>query len=225
LESFVEQSRPILKIAIPSVLEPLSWHLSQIAIIAVVVQLGELALATRVYAHNIIFIVAMFGAAISAGVQLKVAHYVGAQNYANASRELYSGVKLGLMGSVFLVTLLYLLSDYLFSIFTNNKEVYELGRQVILVAYLCECGRILNLVVGASLKASGDAKYISLMGLSIMWLISVPLAWIFGLYFSMGLVSVWLALAIDELSRGAVSVLRWNTAIWQTKGVYANRGS
>ncbi len=213
---------PVLKIAGPSVLEPLSWHLSQVAIVAVIVQLGQEVLATRVYANNILFLVAMFGTAMSAGVQIKVSHNIGARDFAGANRELFLGLKIGLCGAVVLVSALYLFSDRVFAIFTDNPAIMQLGKQIILVALVCEIGRMLNLVVGASLKASGDAKYISFWGIVIMWLVSVPLAWLLGYYLAFGLVGVWLALAVDELVRGSVALTRWNSCRWQSKGVYAS---
>lgn len=212
---------PILNIAVPSVLEPVSWHLSQVAIVAVIVNLGEEALATRVYANNILFLVAMFGTAMSAGVQIKVSHYVGARDFIGASKELWLGVKIGLVGAVVLVLAIFMFSSVAFSIFTDSHSIANLGKNIVLVAFLTESGRILNLVVGASLKASGDAKFISLWGISIMWLVSVPLAWLLGLYFGLGLVGVWIALAADELIRGAVASVRWTSQIWQSKCVYA----
>ena len=42
---FKQWLRPILKIAVPSALEPLAWHVSQLVIIAMVVSLGDIALA------------------------------------------------------------------------------------------------------------------------------------------------------------------------------------
>lgn len=218
LKSF---AKPVLAIAVPSVLEPVSWHMSQVAIIAVIVQMGEQTLATRVYANNILMLVAMYGTAMSAGVQIKVSRYVGARDFSSASREVFLGVKLGLAGSTALVALLYTFSAQIFGVFTQSADIAALGKNILLVAFVCEAGRILNLVVGASLKASGDAKFISFWGITVMWTVSVPLAWLFGIHFGWGLVGVWCALAVDELVRGMVASARWASRAWQTKIVYA----
>lgn len=220
---FKTLSAPILKLGSASVVEPLSWHFSQLVIIAMVVQLGELALATRVYAFNILFIVALFGTALSAGVQIKVAHYIGALRFDDAHRELLQGLKFGLLTAVASVAAIFLLSDQLFGLFTRNPAILALGAMVVAVALFCEIGRVLNLVVGASLKASGDARYISIMGISIMWALAVPLSWLLGIHLAYGLVGIWVAMSIDELVRGVIALKRWNSRKWEAKGLYAER--
>lgn len=218
--NFKRLVKPILGIGVPSVVEPLSWHFSQLFIIAMVVQLGEMMLATRVYAFNILFVVALFGTALSAGVQLKVSHFVGAGRFDDAHSQLLQGLRLGLAGAISIVAFIYIFSDYFFGVFTSNQDIIALGSSVVAVALFCEIGRILNLVVGASLKASGDAKYLSLCGFGIMWLVAVPLAWLIGVHWAFGLVGIWVAMSIDEIARGLVALVRWNSRKWERKGVY-----
>lgn len=220
--NFKNLVKPILGIGVPSVIEPLSWHFSQLFIIAMVVQLGEMMLATRVYAFNILFVVALFGTALSAGVQLKVSHFVGARRFDDAHTQLIQGLRLGLAGAVSIVSLIYIFSDYLFGVFTSNMDIIALGSTVVAVALFCEIGRIFNLVVGASLKASGDARYVSFFGFAIMWLVAVPLAWLIGVHWAFGLVGIWVAMSIDEIARGLVALLRWNSRKWESKGVYSS---
>jgi Na+-driven multidrug efflux pump len=47
----------------------------------------------------------------------------------------------------------------------------------------------------------------------------VPLAFYFGQTLGLGLVGVWIALAIDELVRGCLNYLRWRSRRWHTKGI------
>ncbi len=212
--TFKKSAKPILNIALPSTLEPLSWHLSQLVIISIVVNMGEIALATRVYVFNLIYIVVLFSVALSSGMQIKVAHYFGAKRYADANKMLFQGVQFGMVGAFFLVSILYFMSDQLLGVFTNKQEIWLLGASVILVAFFCEIGRVLNLLYGASLKATGDAKFIAIFGLFFMWAIAVPLAWLLGIHYSLGLIGIWIALSVDELGRGFVSLYRWNIRKW-----------
>lgn len=64
-----EYAHPIIKIATPSVIEPLSWQLVQLLMTTMVVLMGATSLATRIYCFNIIYIGILYGFAISAGVQ------------------------------------------------------------------------------------------------------------------------------------------------------------
>ena len=220
--TFKSNSAPILKIAMPSVLEPMSWQFTQILMTAMIVTMGQLALATRIYSFNLLFTAILYGFAISSGVQIKVAHYIGAKRFNEAHSQLMTGLKLGIVGAMFFVFTLLALSDQLFAVFTENTDIWALGKLILMVAILGEFGRSFNLIVGASLRASGDAKYVSTVGFIIMWFIALPLAWLLGLHFAYGLVGIWLATSVDECIRGVIALKRWQTGKWRTKGVYAD---
>ena len=218
---FKKDSTPILKIALPSVLEPMSWQLTQIMMTVMIVTMGELALATRIYTFNLLFTAILYGFAISAGVQIKVAHFIGAKRYNEAHEQLMLGLKIGLVGAMFFVFTLLTFSDQLFSIFTANTDIWALGRLILWVAIMGEFGRSINLIVGASLRASGDARYVSSIGFVLMWFVALPLAWLLGLHFAFGLIGIWFATSLDECIRGVIGFKRWQSGVWRTKGIYA----
>jgi putative MATE family efflux protein len=217
---FKKDSSPILKIALPSVLEPMSWQLTQIMMTVMIVTMGELALATRIYTFNLLFTAILYGFAISAGVQIKVAHFIGAKRFDEAHVQLMLGLKIGLVGSMFFVFTLLGFSEYFFSIFTDNTDIWALGKLILWVAIMGEFGRSINLIVGSSLRASGDARYVSSIGFVLMWFVALPLAWLLGLHFSYGLVGIWIATSLDECIRGVIGFKRWQSGVWRTKGIY-----
>ena len=218
---FKKDSSPILKIALPSVLDPMSWQLTQIMMTVMIVTMGELALATRIYTFNLLFTAILYGFAISAGVQIKVAHFIGAKRFDEAHVQLMLGLKIGLVGSMFFVFTLLGFSEYFFSIFTDNTDIWALGKLILWVAIMGEFGRSINLIVGSSLRASGDARYVSIAGFMLMWFFALPLAWLLGLHFAYGLVGIWIATSLDECIRGVIGFKRWQNGVWRTKGIYA----
>ena len=84
-----------------------------------------------------------------------------------------------------------------------------------------EPARSSNMIVGFSLRGSGDARFTSLVSIVLTWCVATPLAFVLGLRFGLGLVGVWLAMIVDEASRGLMNYGRWRTGIWRTKGVLA----
>ena len=220
-QSLKKMTTPILKIAMPSTIEPMSWQLTQLIMTAMVVTMGSVSLATRIYSFNLLFVTILYGMAISSGVQIKVAFLIGARKIDLAQQELIKGIKIGVLGVIVFMVILISFSQYFFSIFTTNKEIWFLGSSILLVAILGELGRSFNLIVGASLRACGDAKYTAIVGFISMWFIAVPLTWLFGIHLSWGLVGVWLGCSIDESIRGFSSMRRWRSKKWQSKGLYA----
>ncbi|SET12867.1 putative efflux protein, MATE family [Thalassotalea agarivorans] len=223
LPKFTDMARPIMRIASPAVIEPLSWNFTQIIMTAMVVTMGEVALATRIYAFNLLFTAILYCVAISGGVQIKVAFFVGGGRFEEAHKALISGLKIAIVGVIVFMSTMILISDQLFSIFTDNKAIWALGASVLMIAFIGEIGRASNLIVGAALRSSGDSKYISVYGFTMMWFVALPMTYIFGIWMGLGLIGIWLGTSIDECIRGTINYRRWLSKKWQDKGVYAQQ--
>lgn len=58
------------------------------------------------------------------------------------------------------------------------------------IAIILEFGRTTNLVIINSMKAAGDVKFPTALAIFSMWLLSVGLGWLLGIYFGMGLTNL-----------------------------------
>ncbi|WP_163937212.1 MATE family efflux transporter [Paraferrimonas sp. SM1919] len=213
-------AKPITKLALPSVLEPLSWQISQLFITMIIVSFGAIELATRIYTFNLIYLTILFGFAMSAGVQIKVAYYIGANEYEQAQKILFTGVRYGLIGVFSFMLIVVSFAEFFYHLFTYDEAIIALGKKVLMVSLVTEFGRSLNLIVGASLRACGDAKFTSIVGFSSMWGVALTLSYLLGVSLGLGLIGVALAMCIDEVLRGSINIFRWRTGKWQTKGLY-----
>jgi putative MATE family efflux protein len=210
---------PILRIALPSVVEPVSFQLQQLVLVRIVVSLGDVALVTRTYTLNLIVFSIVWSFTLALGTQIKIAHYVGARRFDEAQAQLLRSLKLGMaLGSAVMV-LLALAARPLYGIFTKDPAVLDLGQKLLLLGLLLEPCRTSNMVVGGSLRGSGDARFPSFVSVVLTWGIAIPLAWVFTARLGLGLVGVWMAMIADEGSRGLMNYLRWQTGIWRHKGV------
>jgi len=54
-----------------------------------------------------------------------------------------------------------------------------------------------------------------------MWLIGVGSAFLFGTLLGFGLTGIWIAMAIDETTRGIVNYARWRTGRWRSLSALA----
>jgi putative MATE family efflux protein len=210
----------VLRIGLPSTLEPLSYQLSQVAISRILVNLGMLAVTTKAYVANITLFSLLWGAAFASGTQIKVSHLLGERSYKEATAQLIAGVKIALVGCTILSLILAIGGPWFLRIFSSDPEVLRLGSRVLWVAVFLEWGRALNVIVGAALRASGDARFVAIFGISSMWLLAVTGAYVIGIEAGLGLIGIWLVMGLDEHLRGWVSLKRWMSGRWQTKTVY-----
>lgn len=210
----------ILRIGVPSTLEPLSYQVSQVVITKILVQLGPLALTTKAYVGNITHFALLWSAAFAAGTQIKTAHLIGAQAYQEASAQVMSGVRIVLLGCTVISVSLALGARPLLGLFTSDPAALALGSTILWVAIALEWGRALNVLVGSVLRASGDAQFVALFGLLSMWIVAVGGAYLGSISWGWGLLGIWLAMIADEHLRGWATLARWRSGVWRRKVIY-----
>jgi len=220
LAELKEILRPILNIGLPSALEPFSYQMSQVAISSILVKISLAAVTTKAYVGNISLFSLLWTAAFASGTQIKVSHLLGARDFEGASKQLMIGLKYSWLGCTLSSLLLASLGGVLLPIFTNDPDIIRLGRIILWVAVGLEWGRALNVLVGSSLRASGDARFVAFFGLSVMWCVAVGGSYALGLGLGWGLVGVYIAMSIDEHTRGWVTLYRWRKGYWQSKTLY-----
>ena len=155
-----------------------------------------------------------------------VGHAVGAEQNDFAAGRVRRTLRGALLVSVTIALVNYLISPYTFRLFTRHADVQaigdsiaSLGRQVMLIAIFLEIGRTCNLVVINSLKAAGDVRFPTYLGIVAMWSCTVVGGYLLGIVLGMGLRGIWIAMAADEIVRGVIVVIRWRRGTWRGKRV------
>lgn len=206
----------ILSIGLPGAGENLSWHTQYMFMTGVIASMGAMALATQGIYFQIVQVLMLFSASIGMGTELLVAHYTGAMKLDLANKQLIKSVKIGEVVTILLTFSMPLgTGAFLVSCFTDNTEVLVLASSLFIITVFQEPGRILNVIIINSLRATGDTKFPVIMAVISMWGISVPLGCFLGIYLEWGLVGVWLGFTADEWIRGIAMVLRWKSLAWQ----------
>ena len=205
----------ILSIGLPGAGENLSWHSQNMFLTGIIAAMGAMQLATHGIYFQIVQVLMLFSASVGMGTELLVAHYTGALKLDLANRQLIRSVKIGEIATVLLTFSMPLgTGAFLISLFTDNQEVLMIATPLFLLTVFQEPGRILNVIIINSLRATGDTKFPVIMAVISMWGISVPLGCFLALYMDMGLLGIWLGFTADEWVRGIAMVLRWRSKAW-----------
>lgn len=226
--SKVLKSRPIghvknlFKIGVPAAGENLSYNASQIVITYFITMIGTEALTTKVYTQNIMMFVFLFSVAIGQGEQIIIGRLVGARELKTAYDHCLRSLKLGILISTSMALIAAIFSHQLLSIFTDNKHIIQTGSILLICTILLEPGRAFNLIVISSLRAAGDVRFPVMMGIISMWGISIPIAFVLGIHFHLGLIGVWIGFIADEWLRGLFMLWRWRSRKWETASFVKN---
>ena len=209
--------RPIARIALPACLEPLSYYGNQAVLTALMASLGIAALAAKSYVLSMVALIEVAAFAISQAAQILTGHLTGAGEWHQANRRKWQAVRYAI-GFTLLCSLPFLYWRHeLLGLFTRDPQIIALGEQLLQAAVVVAMLKAYNFVAGSCLRAAGDATFTAGVTLLCMWIICVPLGYLFAFPLGYGMVGIWLALAVDELCRAVLMAQRWHSGRWQSK--------
>ncbi len=218
---FKKASQHLLRIAAPSMIEPLSFDLNMIVLNSFAAGLGTLALAAKVYTFNTFLLGLIVTIAIGTATQVLISQYVGANNYARAALQMRQSLKAALWAAGIVGTSLVLLSHPVMRVYTDNELLISASIWLFLLAALTEPTRAVNIIVGQSLRATGDGFLISVIGPLFTWFVAIPLAYIFAFIFGWGIYGILLSAVVDEACRAIMYWKRWQSERWHHTHVHA----
>lgn len=206
--------RSILHIGLPAAGEQTSWFLAFMTVTAFTARLGDQQLATQSYAMQLVWMIVLWSIAIGLATEIIIGHLVGAGEFDAAYQQLLRSLRIGLVISIAVASAVALLSPWLLGLFTKDPTIIAAGVVLMRIGVVLEPGRVFNLVVINSLRATGDARYPVLIGMFSMWGVLVFGSWLLGTHFALGLTGVWIAMTADEWLRGLLMYRRWRQRKW-----------
>ena len=216
---FHEHFYKIFKIGLPSALEQFVYQFMQIFILSFLNTIGVLAVTAQIYVFNLMLPIIVFSLAVSQGNQILIGWYVGEKNYDGAYQRTLKSLKVSLFIVLGLVLIMYVNASWLLSIFTDDQEVIRLGQRAMFVVIFLEVGRLSNLVVIQALRAAGDVMFPVIIAVFSMLGVSLGFSYLFGIYLGLGIVGIFMGLAMDEILRGTLVFIRWLKRSWVGKDV------
>lgn len=209
----------LLKVGIPSAGEELMYNSAETVVLGFANTMGAMVLAGRAYAYIIAWFSVLYTVAVSEGTQIIVGHLIGAGDEDAADRRVRRTLWPAVLVSLCITVTIYLNSDTLLSIFTSNPEIIAIGKQLLFMEIFREFGSTFNVVIIRSLQAAGDVRFPVFIGILSMWGVMVPLAYLFGVHFGLGLLGLWIGVACDELVRAVIVFFRWKKGYWRGRAL------
>ncbi len=212
---------PVLMIAAPSVLEPMSFQAYMIALNWIAAEVGDLALKVKVYAYNTFLFCLMISVAIGMATEAIIAQRVGRKEFALVDQQLKQSLTISLIGTSLLALCWLVFNQPILKLFSSDPEVIAIGFWAFLLSFLAEPWRTVNITVGSALRCTGDAAFTSISSIGVIWLFSVPFAYVLAIPLGMGLYGLLIAAISDEFVRALIKRWRWKQGNWMHTGVAA----
>jgi putative MATE family efflux protein len=208
-----------LRIGVPAAVEPVSFQLFQVFVIALFVRLGEVQIAARVFAGAFAMCAVVLSVGLGSGSQILVAHLVGNKEFDKASQRMHQSLAWSSSGALAIAVVVALAGQQLLSFYTKDPDILRLGCLLLWCDVALQPFKASNIVITNALRAAGDSAFPAVYGTISMWTLGLgtTLFLCFGL--EMGAVGLWLGMASDEFYRSIVNYIRWRRGKWKSKGV------
>lgn len=217
--------KKLLKLGIPTAGENISYNIAQLIIMVFINSFNSTVFTnTKIYCNILSSFAYLYSVSAAMATAIIVGQSVGANEEDYAYNKVLKTLKGALIISIAIACISFIISPFTLGIFTADTAVINLGKKIMLICIFLEMGRTTNLVIINSMRAAGDVKFPTYLGMASMWGISVLLGYIFGIVLNFGLTGIWIAMALDEIVRAIVVYIRWNHGGWRGKSVVENAG-
>jgi putative MATE family efflux protein len=202
----------VLSVGIPSAIEQMGIHFSQLIYSMTVASLGSMAIAAHQILHNAYTMTYMPGIGFSLAATIMVGQSLGA---AKNERALASGLETARLALIIMsvIGLFFFFSPHtVIGLFTHDAQVQELARYPLVLLALAQPALAYIVSLTGGLRGAGDtrwAMYLTLFSLFIVRLtLTILLVWA-----GFGLVGVWVAMLAESNLRAIFLYRRFRKKI------------
>jgi multidrug resistance protein, MATE family len=208
--------RRILRVGLPSGLEQLLFRTGHMVFARILAELGTVAYAANQVAMNGWSLSFMPGFGFALAATTLVGQSLGAEDPEGAQRRGYTAYRMGaaLMAAVGFAFLLF--PAQIVGFFTNDPQVIAIGTMPLRMVGLIQPLLAASMVFSGGLRGAGDTRWPMMITGGSIWLVRLPLAYLFALVLDWGLPGAWTALALDLSLRGLLNFLRFRGGRWKT---------
>ena len=210
--------RPLLhqlfRISFPVMMERSTLCMGQVALTAMISDLGTLPLAAHYLTNQTEGLLYLPAYGFSFSATALIGQSLGAGDKKLAKR--FAKDICLISAAVILAACIpvYILSGSIIHLFTNDPQVIDLGRITLRIAAATEIFFSFTVMAGGICRGSGDVNFSLMVSLIGMWGFRIGMVWIATHVLSLGVTGVWAAIGIDCFIRACLFAARLISGKW-----------
>ena len=196
------------KLGVNTALEDLLWNFGNLMIIRILNTIDEKAsgIYSMVFTVEVIFVVVI--GAIGNGTLTLTGEATGAKDMKLYRKIVVTALKWSCLVSAAALIFVSIFPRQTLSLFTTDKEVIEMSVVFIILVMANLFGKSGNIIIGSGIRGSGDTRW--MLFTQILGTVSVVLlACLFVFVLKFGMLGVFAAVIVDELSRAGINAIRF----------------
>jgi putative MATE family efflux protein len=207
--------KKIFKIGVPSGLEQLAFKGGQLIIVRVIAILGTVAVATRQISLAIETFSTLPSYGLSIAATTLVGQKLGAKSMEEAERGSFIANRFGVLATAVMGLVFYFFSETLAGFYTDDPKLIQEAAFGLRILALAQPAKALNMILCGSFRGAGDTKFPMYLTFIGVWGLALPLTYLLGVQFSLGLAGIWWAMVADEWFRAIACMIRFKSDKWK----------
>lgn len=203
----------------PSSFESISWQVAAIILTRLILSFGETALAAYqvgLQAESISYMPAIgFGVAATSFI----GQAIGAKNIEDAKIYFKEILKGSILITSISTILLVFFPKQIMGLLTNSKNIIEIGALYLFIMGLVQVPQNMSMVFLGALRGAGFTQVTMLIALIGLWGIRIPGVILVSKYLKLGIIYIWIVMALDLLVRFILSIILYKSKDIYTKDV------
>lgn len=207
--------RRILRVGLPASGEQLIMRVGMMLFARIVAGLGTVPYAAHLLAINIEGLSFTPGMGFAMASTTLVGQGLGAERPDLAKKLGLESRRIAMlfMGTVGII--IFIFPHQLLGLYTSDPEVIRLGTICLRIIALVQPMMASNFVMMGSLRGAGDTRFVMLITIAGIWLVRLSLATLLVHHLGLGLTGAWIAMSLDQTTRGAFAYWRFSHGGWQ----------
>ncbi len=205
----------VMKIGLPSMIEQSLMSGGALLYSVIVIEMGTASYAAQRITFNALSISFMPGMGFAMAATTMTGQALGAKRPDLARRSTRVALQMAALWMCTIGVGLVLFGHQIMHLFTQDPEIDAIGTAALRVLAISQPFQAVGQVLAGSLRGAGDTRFpMFATGLSV-WLVRLPLGWLFGVPLGLGLSGVYISNVIDAGVRAAANFLRYRRGKWQ----------
>ena len=201
----------LLPISVTEASHLIGWSL----MLKIIGTLGPLSLAAFQIVHRVNHAVFMPAVGVGQACSTLVGYYIGKNKIRATDIIMRDGLRIallimGLVGLVFIV-----FPSQIAQLFTNDSDVIDISKPLIQFCGAMAIFEAVGIIFFSVLEGAGDTRFVGFIGFTEMWLIFIPLCYLFVIKLHLGIWGAFYAWTIQYIYVIAISSWRIYQGKWK----------
>lgn len=211
--------RRTLRIGIPSMIEMVLMSAGMLIYGVFAIHLGTNVYAAQRITLNAISFAFMPGLGYAIAATTLTGQAMGAKNPERAKATTAYATYSALAFMTFVALIMFFFGRQVMRIFTPDPDLILIGAEALKVVAIAQPFQAVGQVLAGSLRGAGDTRFPMWVTAGSIWLVRLPLAYLFGPVMGMGLAVIYLSNVIDSMVRMILMIWRYSQGKWQSMRV------